>query len=83
MMVLRDTLKRELDNLNETELSRISEFILSLKWQARNIIKTTPFWESASPKERSQDFLEWVSGLNKTGTTLADEAFDRTTIYEE
>jgi hypothetical protein len=81
-MVLRETLKRELDNLNETELSRIFEYILSFKAQARDRMKTTPFWESASPKERSQDFLEWVSGLHKTGTTLSDEAFDRATIYE-
>lgn len=81
-MVLRETLKQEIDTLNENQLSRIAEHILSLKAQAQNRIKTTPFWESATPKERSQDFVEWVSGLNRTGSTLPDEAFDRGSIYE-
>jgi hypothetical protein len=81
-MVLRETLKQEIDTLNENQLSRIAEHILSLKTQAQNGIKTTPFWESATPEERSQDFLEWVSGLNRTGSTLHDEAFDRASIYE-
>ena len=81
-MVLRETLKQEIDTLSENQLSRIAEYILSLKVQTQNIIKTTPFWESATPKERSRDFLEWVSGLNRTGSTLSDEAFDRSSIYE-
>lgn len=81
-MVLRETLKREIDTLNENQLSRVAEHILSLKAQTQNMIKTTPFWESATPKERSQDLLEWISGLNRTGSTLPDEAFDRSSIYE-
>lgn len=81
-MILRETLKQEIDTLNEHQLSRIAEHILSLKTQAQNMIKTTPFWESATPKERSQDFLEWVSRLTRTGSTLPDEAFDRGSIYE-
>jgi hypothetical protein len=81
-VVLRETVKQEIDTLNEKQLARISEHILSLKMQAQNGIKNTPFWESATPQERSQDFLEWVSGLNRTGSTLPDEAFDRASIYE-
>jgi hypothetical protein len=81
-MILRETLKQEIDTLNEKQLSRIAGYISSLKVQAQNTIKTKPFWESATPKDRSQDFLEWVSGLNRTGSTLPDEAFDRGGIYE-
>ena len=81
-MVSRETVKQEIDNLNESQLSRIAEHISSLKAQAQNVIKTKPFWESATPKERAQDFLEWVSGLNRTGSTLPNEAFDRGSIYE-
>jgi transposase len=64
-MLLRETLKRELDTLNESQLSRIAEHILSLKMQTQTKMRTAPFWESATPKERSQDFLEWVSQLLK------------------
>jgi hypothetical protein len=81
-MVLRETLKQEIDTLNENQLERIAEHIVSLKAQTRNGIKATSFWESATPHERSQDFLEWVSGLNRTGLSLPDEAFDRAIIYE-
>jgi transposase len=81
-MVTRETVKREIDNLNESQLSRIAEHIYSLKAQAQKAIKTKPFWDNATPKERAQDFLEWVSGLNRTGSTLPDGAFDRSSIYE-
>ncbi|MGB4871684.1 MAG: hypothetical protein WBP47_16630 [Candidatus Promineifilaceae bacterium] len=81
-MILRETVKQEIETLNEKQLSRIAEYILSLKAQAPHKIKTIPFWESATPIERSQDFLEWVSGLNRTGSTLPDAAFDRSSIYE-
>ena len=81
-MISRETIKQEIETLNEKQLSRIAEYILSLKAQAQTRIKTAPFWESATPKERSQDFLEWVSGLNRTGSTLSDAAFDRGSIYE-
>lgn len=81
-MVLRETLKQEIDKLNEDQLVGIAEHIMSLKAQTQNGIKTGPFWESATPHERSQDFLEWVSGLKGTGSTLPDEAFDCAGIYE-
>ncbi len=81
-MVLRETVKKQIDSLNENQLFRIADYILSLKVQTRSVINTTPFWQNATPKERAEDFLEWVSGLNKTGLTLPDEAFDRGSIYE-
>ena len=81
-MILRETLKEEIDTLNEKQLSRIAAYISSLKVQTQNAMRQTSFWESATPKERSQDFIEWVSGLNKSGSTLPDEAFDRSSIYE-
>lgn len=81
-MILRETLKEEIDTLNEKQLSRIAAYISALKVQTQNAIRPTSFWESATPKERAQDFIEWVSGLNKTGSTLPDEAFDRSSIYE-
>ena len=81
-MLLRETVKKQIDSLNENQLSRIAAYIASLKEQAQSMMKTVPFWESATPKERAQDFLEWVSGLNKTGSSLPDEAFDRSSIYD-
>lgn len=81
-MMLRETLKRELDMLNENQLSRIAEFVMSIKTHAQQLVKTVPFWQSATPAERSQDFREWVAGLKKAGSSLSDEAFDRASIYE-
>ena len=81
-MMLRETIKKQIDSLNENQLSRIAEYILSLAPQAKPVEKTTPFWQSATSTERAQDFLEWVSGLNKTTASLPDKAFARASIYE-
>ncbi len=81
-MISRETVKKQIDLLSENQLSKIADYISSLKTQTKNMLKTAPFWQNATPKERAEDFLEWVSGLNKTGQTLPDEAFDRGTIYE-
>jgi hypothetical protein len=70
-MLLRETVKKQIDALNENQLSRIAAYIVSLKAQAQSAMKTVPFWEKATPKERAQDFLEWVSGLNRTGSSLS------------
>lgn len=72
--MLRETIKTQIDSLNENQLSRIAAYISSLTPQAKLVMKTKPFWQSATPKERSQDFLVWVSGLNKTGTSRPSES---------
>jgi hypothetical protein len=41
-----------------------------------------PFWQRATPLERAKDFQEWVEQLPKTNVSLANEAFDRSKIYE-
>jgi len=81
-MMRREILKREIDTLNESQLSRIAEFIMSIKAQEQQLLKSIPFWQRATPMERSQDFRTWVAGLPKTGLSLSDEAFDRESIYE-
>lgn len=81
-MISRETVKKQIDLLSDNQLSKIADYISSLKTQTRNALRTMPFWQNATPKERAADFLEWVSGLNKTGLTLPDEAFDRGNIYE-
>jgi hypothetical protein len=42
-----------------------------------------PFWQQATPSERAKDFQDWVEQLPKTNVSLADEAFDRSKIYDE
>ena len=81
-MMLRESLKQEIDTLNENQLSRIAEFVMSIKAHAQQRTKTVPFWQRATPTERSQDFREWVAGRPKTGLSLSNEAFDRESIYE-
>ena len=81
-MMLRERLKQEIDTLNENQLSRIAEFIVSVKAHPCQPAMSVPFWQRATPMERSQDFRAWVAGLSKMGLTLSDEAFDRESIYE-
>lgn len=81
-MISRETLKQEIDTLNESQLSRIAEFVLSIKAHTQQLVKAAPFWQRATSAERSQDFRVWVAGLPQTGLSLSDEAFDRESIYE-
>lgn len=41
-----------------------------------------PFWQTATPKERSQEFREWVAQLPHSDVSLSDDAFDRDSIYD-
>ena len=80
--MLRETLKQELDTLNDNQLSSIAEFIASVKIHAQQMTKSVPFWQKATPTQRSQDFRKWIATLPKKGSTLSDDAFDRESIYE-
>jgi phytoene dehydrogenase-like protein len=80
--MLRETLKQEIDKLSDGQLRKIADFVASIKAQAQQLTKTVPFWQRATPTERAEDFRLWVDQLPKTSTTLADEAFERGSIYE-
>jgi hypothetical protein len=80
--MLRDVIRQEIDKLSESQLKRIAEFIALVKLQPQAMSAKVPFWKSATPTERAQDFRVWVEQLPKTGLSLPDEAFDRSSIYE-
>lgn len=80
--MLRESLKQEIDQLSESQLKKIAEFVSVIKAQAQQLAKTIPFWQRATPIERAQNFREWVAQLPKTGLSLTDQAFDRDNIYE-
>ncbi|MEM7591922.1 MAG: hypothetical protein AAF383_10470 [Cyanobacteria bacterium P01_A01_bin.83] len=80
--MLKDTLKQEIDNLNEEQLKQIADLIISLKVQDKNRSNLKPFWQKATPEERSQDFREWVTQLPHSNISLSDKVFDRISIYD-
>ena len=80
--MLRETLKDEIDQLSESQLQKIADFINLVKAQAQQLAKSIPFWQRSTPMERSEDFRRWVTQLPNTNATLADDAFDRGSIYE-
>ena len=80
--MLRETLKKDIDQLSESQLQAISDCVNTVKAQAQPVAEPLPFWQHATPTERSQDFRQWVTHLPNTAVTLADDAFDRGSIYE-
>lgn len=80
--MLRETLKQEIDTLGDNQLQRLATLITTMKTQAKQLLKTAPLWQRATPVERSQDFREWAASLRKMGVSLPDDAFDRESIYE-
>ncbi|PSN18708.1 hypothetical protein C7271_11105 [filamentous cyanobacterium CCP5] len=80
--MLRDALKQEIDKLSELQLRKIADFVTSLKAQSQQPSKPVPFWQSATPAERSQDLRAWTAHLPKPSPSFSDNAFDRSSIYE-
>ena len=81
-MILRETLKQEIDTLSESQLQKIAEMLASLKPQPQKSIKSIPIWQRATPLERVKDIRAWVAQLPRTKLSLSDEACDRGSIYE-
>lgn len=81
-MISKEMLKREIDSLNENQISRLAAFVDLIKTHAQMWTKTAPTWQRVTPAERSRDFRTWVAGLPPVGPSLGDEAFDRESIYE-
>ncbi|MDY6899017.1 MAG: hypothetical protein SWZ49_13200 [Cyanobacteriota bacterium] len=80
--MLKEKLKKQIDNLNEKQLKKIAEFIASTEFQSEQIESSTLSHDS-TPAQRSAEFREWVSQLPSNGVSLSDEALSRDSIYEE
>jgi hypothetical protein len=52
-MLLRETIKQEIDTLSESQLRKIAEMIALLKPRSQESTKITPFWQSATPPRAS------------------------------
>ncbi len=80
--MLQETLKQEIDNLSDSQLQKIADFLNLVKAQSPQTLATEPFWQQATSVERTEDFRRWVAQLPETGLSLPNEAFDRGDIYE-
>jgi hypothetical protein len=72
--MLREDLKKELDNLNDEQLKKIAEFIADLESQSGKITPLKPFWHRATFLERATELHEWTLQLPKDGPSLQDDA---------
>lgn len=81
--MLRDTLKQDIDQLSDSQLRQIADFVTLIKTQAQPVTHPVPLWQRATPDERAADFRQWVVHLPETHLSLSDQAFDRGGIYEE
>lgn len=81
--MLREKLKKELDKLNDEQLKKIADFIAFIESQSGQVTLSTPFWQRATPTERSREFRTWILQLPENGLSLPDAAFSRDTIYDD
>jgi hypothetical protein len=80
-MVLQKQLKQTLNNLNETQLTQIANFIGQIDSSPQQPETEAPLWQTGTPAERTRDFQEWLKQLPHNISSLSDEAFDRDSIY--
>ncbi len=78
--MLKEKLKKQIDNLNDEQLQKVAEFIASNEFQSE--VESSSLQKSTAEK-RAQAFREWVSQLPSNGVSLSDEALSRDSIYEE
>ena len=80
--MLREQLKKEIDQLSDEQLKKIVDFIGWIEFQTARLERVTPLWQRITPEERARDFREWVSQFPKNSPSLSDIAFSRDSIYE-
>jgi hypothetical protein len=52
-IMLRETLKQEIDALDDRQVAQIADLVTQLKTQATPQMAALPFWQQASPADRS------------------------------
>jgi negative regulator of sigma E activity len=80
--MLRETLKQEIDQLDDRQIAQIADLVTQIKHQPAPHSRAIPFWQQASPADRAAHLRAWVAQLPQTGITLSDAAFDRESLYE-
>lgn len=68
--MLRETLKREIDQLSDNQLGKIAELVQSIKINTEPLPNGMPFWQRSTPEERVKDFRAWITQLPTTDLNL-------------
>lgn len=80
--MLREQIKKEIDQLSDQQLQKIADFMVATKLTTAASQRGTPLWQKMTPEERARDFREWVSQLTVNSPSLSDIDISRDSIYE-
>ena len=82
--MLREKLKKEIDNLSEEQLTKLADFFAVMKLQSGENQTSIDMKKQLSRKEKAEEFKQWVMQLpkNSNNSGLTDEAFSREKIYD-
>ncbi len=82
--MLREKLKKEIDNLSEEQLTKLADFFAVMKLQSGENQTSIDLKKQLSGKEKAEEFKRWVMQLpkNSNNSSLTDEAFSRENIYD-
>ncbi len=81
--MLREKLKKEIDNLSEEQLTKLADFFAVMKLQSGENQTSIDLKKQLSGKEKAEEFKQWVMQLSKNNnSSLTDEAFSRENIYD-
>ena len=69
--MLREKLRKKIDQLNEEQLKKIADFIAFTEFQSRQIESSTTL-QNLTPAQRAKEFREWVSQVPQSGVSLSD-----------
>ena len=81
--MLREKLKKEIDNLSEEQLTKLANFFAVMKLQSGENQTSIDLKKQLSSREKAEEFKQWVMQLPKNNnSSLTDEAFSRENIYD-
>ncbi|MDJ1168900.1 hypothetical protein PMG71_05630 [Roseofilum sp. BLCC_M154] len=80
-MTLKETLKQELDRLNEDQLQQVANFIAFVEFTAKQ--DSFPLWQTTTPAQRAAKWRESVAQPGTISPNLPDSALGRDSIYSE
>ncbi|MBE9040259.1 hypothetical protein IQ235_05560 [Oscillatoriales cyanobacterium LEGE 11467] len=79
-MTLKESLKQELDKLNEEQLKQVANFIAFVEFATTRV--NIPFWQTATPAQRAARWCESVAPRGTASPNLPDAALRRDSIYD-
>ncbi|MBD2578603.1 hypothetical protein [Oscillatoria sp. FACHB-1406] len=83
MIELKESLRQQLEGLNEEQLKQVANFIAFLEFVSHPKPTNVSFRQTLTPERRARQWQESVKWAGTLGVNLPEIALHRDTMYDE